>query len=191
MQLQEIIDAKVRILDSDEVSVKTCCAKGLDATVEDALKPNKRGDEDVVCFNLILHHLVGVNEFTTLNLQRQALDVWGNQAKMIFVNELSYDSFIGNVSGRLIYFITSNKILSSLAQTISRFVPSLHANTFGVGVRFRSHVEWIKLFEQWGFRVVSSVRGPATSISLARRLLLIRSIRKDSYILMSRMQTIQ
>jgi len=181
--LKKNIDANVRVLDTDLVSVNTCIAKGLDAIVDDALNPQLRGDEDVVCFNLILHHLVGIDENATLNLQRKVLGVWANQARAIFVNELIYDSYVRNLSGQLIYFITSSKVLSAIASSISRFIPSLRANTFGVGVRFRARDEWIKLFEQQGFCVVSTVRGPEKFVSIPRRLLLIRSFRQDSFLL--------
>ena len=36
-------------------------------------------------------------------------------------------------------------------------VPSLKANTFGVGVRFRAHGEWLRVFESAGYDVKSSV----------------------------------
>lgn len=189
--LQKLIDAKVRVIDTDLVAIETCLAKGVDAAVDDALKPKPQGDEDVVVFNLILHHLVGTDELATLNMQRQALGAWINHAKAIFVTEYIYDSYVGNISGRLIYFITSSRMLSAIASMISRFVPSLRANTFGVGVRFRARMEWIKVFEQLGFRVVSSVRGAEKGVSLPRRLLLIRSCREDGFLLQPETQTLR
>lgn len=181
--LRKCIEAKVRVIDTDFVSVNKCIEKGIEAAVDDALKPDIKGDENVVCFNLMLHHLVGNDECANLHMQRQALIAWINQAKAIFVTEYIYDSYVGNVSGRLIYSITSSKMLSAIASLVSRFVPSLRANTLGVGVRFRARVEWIKMFEDIGFRVVSSVRGGEKGVSPARRLLLIRSCREDSFLL--------
>ena len=62
-------------------------------------------------------------------------------------------------------------------------VPSLRANTFGVGVRFRAADEWSKLFRQAGYEVVASQRGSDERVSLGRRMLLIKSCRRDSFVL--------
>lgn len=173
----------VRVLDTDPASIEACRAKGLDAEVGDALRPQPRGDEDVVCFNLVLHHLVGRHEADTLALQRQALTAWRGRARVVFVDEYIYDAWFANAAGRLIYAITSSRALSTLASAVSRFVPSLRANTFGVGVRFRAHEEWRRVFASAGYRVVAAVRGAEERVSPARRLLLIRSCRRDSFAL--------
>lgn len=183
--VRKCIGAKVRVLDTDPIAIKTCLDKGLDASLEDALHPKHRGDEDVVCLNLILHHMIGSDERATLLMQQQALKTWADHARFIFVNELSYESYFANLSGKLIYFITSSKLLSAIASAVSRFVPSLRANTFGVGVRFRGGVEWVKLFEQSGFRVVASVQGVEKSVSLPQRILLIKKISQDSWLIES------
>lgn len=71
-----------------------------------------------------------------------------------------YESFvINNFSGWLIYQITSNSALSVLGNFIAKFIPSLKANTFGVGVRFRSHKEWQRMFESLGFEIVNTKIG--------------------------------
>lgn len=181
--LQRVTGRQVRVLDTDRVSVESCLASGIEAVVDDALAPHIRGDEDVVCFNLILHHLVGPSEAATLDLQRRALEAWRSHARAVFVHEYIYDSYVGTLSGRLIYEITSSRLLSALASAVSRLVPSLRANTFGVGVRFRAREEWVKLFESLGFKVTGSVRGVEEGVSPARRLLLIRSCRRDSFLL--------
>ena len=66
---------------------------------------------------------------------------------------------------------------------IAKLSPSLKANTFGVGVRFRSHKEWCKLFESLGFKVVGTKIGEEEFVSLPRRLLLIKNCRRDSFLL--------
>ena len=119
----------MRVIDTDPHSVRTCLAKGVDAALDDALAPHLRGDEDVVCFKLIQHHLVGPDEAATLALQRQALAAWRPRARAVFVNEYIYDSHFATLSGRLIYEITSNRALSALASVLNRVVPSLRANT--------------------------------------------------------------
>jgi hypothetical protein len=153
--------------------------------VGDALHLNKQGDEGIVCFNLILHHLVANTEATTKQLQSNAIVGWKGDGVKVFVNEYIYESWFAGFSGWLIYQITKNRILSLLGRAISQFVPSLRANTFGVGVRFRSRNEWHRMFEKAGFRLVGEVQGENEFISFPRRLLLIREIRRDSFLLTS------
>lgn len=176
----------VRVLDMDPTSVQACRAKGVDAIVGDALQPQVLGDEDVVCFNLVLHHLVGDNETSTRSLQAQALACWRDRARLLFVNEYIYESYLPDAAGRLIYAITRSRWLSSMAAAVSRVVPSLRANTFGVGVRFRDHAGWRRMFEGLGFELLGAVQGEDETVSLPRRLLLIRSIRRDSFVLATR-----
>lgn len=175
---------KVSVLDSDMQSLNFCKQAGVDATYGDALKPAITGDEDMICFNLILHHLVSSSEHETYKMQCHALSVWHSTARAIFINEYIYESFIINdFSGWLIYQITSNSVLSKLGNFVAKFAPSLKANTFGVGVRFRSHKEWCKIFESLGFEIIGTKIGKEEPVSLARRLLLIKNRRRDSFLL--------
>jgi hypothetical protein len=178
------LDAQV--VDMDPGSVAACVEKGVPAEIGDALNPAQRGDEDVVSFNLILHHLVAASDTETEALQKRALAVWQRKAKAVFVNEYIYDSYFGHVSGWLIYQITSSQLLSAIGKLVAKFVPSLRANTFGTGVRFRAHNEWVDLFERIGFSVAAHRRGAEEDVSLARRLLMIKSCRRDSYLLVAK-----
>lgn len=120
----------------------------------------------------------------TLKLQKRALYFWHGKINAIFVNEYIYESFyIKNFSGWLIYQITSNSFLSWVGHFIAKVFPSLHANTSNVGVRFRSHTEWRKLFESLGFDVCKTSIGKQEHVSLPRRLLLIKNCRRDSFLL--------
>ncbi len=182
--LQKLLpQAQIRVLDMDEISVQMAKERGILAVHGDALSPPISGDEDVACFNLILHHLIGKSEAATLDMQSRALLAWRDQAKWLFVDEYIYDSYLLNLSGKLIYWITRSRLLSAIGRIAAKFVPSLNANTFGIGVRFRSNSEWRHIFAKLGFEVVDYVRGPEENVSLARRLLLIRSCRRDSYLL--------
>lgn len=181
--LKEAANAHVRVLDADPACVRACEAKAVPATLGDAISPHIQGDEDVVCFNLILHHLVGDNERATRNLQLGALAAWRNQVRAVFVHESVYDSYLFGLSGRAIYFITGSAVLSLVARVVGKFVPSLKANTLGVGVRFRGQAEWIRIFSAAGYRVVRVVPGSEEGSPLTRRLLLIRSCRRDSFLL--------
>ncbi|UNK78552.1 hypothetical protein MNQ96_13405 [Sphingopyxis granuli] len=173
----------VRVVDMDPESVARCEARSVPSQLGDALNPPFSGDEACVCFNLILHHLVAEDEERTRGLQIGALRAWKDHETPIFVNEYIYESFVGMLSGRLIYAITSSRLLSAAAAFAARFVPALRANTFGVGVRFRSHGEWLKLFREAGFAAEAVRVGADEDVKPPLRLLLIKAIRRDSFIL--------
>ena len=188
LQLQRELGCHVRVIDTDPASIQECRNAGLDADCADALNLLTMRMEDVVAFNLVLHHLVGKSERATRELQSRAITTWLPHARVVFVNEYIYESFIGNLSGWLIFQITKNPLLSALGRWASHFIPSLSANTFGVGVRFRSNQEWMRLFEEAGFSVKAHVRGAAEGVSPLWRLLLIRRISRDSFRLEPRQQ---
>ena len=185
-RLAHLTGRKVRVIDTDAASVEASRKAGVDAVLGDALDPKAAGDEGVVTFNLILHHLVGPSEKATRELQIRALAAWRSRAPEIFVNEYIYQSVVGTFSGWLIYRITKSRILSWVGRAVSLVLRSLRANTFGVGVRFRAHEEWRRLFDEAGFEVVSAVTGEREPVSLPRRLLLIKAIRRDSFLLRPR-----
>jgi hypothetical protein len=182
--VQRELGVPVRVLDSDPVSIAACAGSGVEAVLDDALAPVVRGDETVACFNLILHHLVAAGEGDTRVLQERALRAWQGRASLVFVNEYIYESWIWrDASARLIFLITNSGLLSRLAAALSRFVPSLRANTFGVGVRFRPRGQWVQIFESCGYRVEGVRTGTEEPVSLPRRLLGIRNCRRDSFLL--------
>jgi hypothetical protein len=176
-------DYAVKVIDMDPASIMACKNANIDAVQGDAIKPTISGNEDIVCFNLILHHLVADTEHDTTALQSNALAAWLPQAKAVFVNEYIYESYITNLSGWLIFQITKSSALSAIGSLVSKIIPSLKANTFGVGVRFRSHDEWQKIFNAIGFTVKQTVIGADEPVSLARRILFIKTIRRDSFML--------
>lgn len=185
-QVAERMALATRVIDSDERSISLCrqdYGHKVDCEVGDALQPQIHGDEDVICFNLVLHHLVAGTERETRELQMRALAAWLRQAKYVFVNEYIYESHLRNLSGRIIFGITSSSTLSRIAAFVGRFVPALRANTAGVGVRFRAHDEWKQLFEECGLRVVATIQGKREPLLAARKLLLIKEMRKDSFLL--------
>lgn len=182
-RLAQVTGWKVRVIDMDATSVETCRRHSVDAVQGDALRPHVAGDEQIVCFNLILHHLVADSERGTRGLQIQALAAWRGHARAVFVNEYIYESYIRGCSAALIFGITRSRVLSRIARTLATFVPSLRANTFGVGVRFRDHEAWRGLFGAAGYEVKAVMRGDPEPISLPRRLLLIKCCRRDSFLL--------
>lgn len=183
--LTETAGYPMRVMEMDRRSVEACLEQGIDACLGDALAPDIRGDEKIVSFNLILHHLVGKTEAETRALQLKALRAWRGTGARIFVNEYIYQSFVGRVSPRLIYEITSSKVLSAIGALVGKVIPAFRANTFGVGVRFRSHEQWLEFFAEAGFRVVDKCIGNPEPISPPLRLLMIKTIRRDSFLLES------
>jgi hypothetical protein len=183
VQVSNDCNIGARVLDADEVSVKACRAAGIGAIKGDALNPPIQGDETIISFNLILHHLVASNEAMTRGLQTKALTAWLSADRRIFVNEYIYESYLGTVSGWLIYQITSSALLSLIGRAVARVVPAFKANTFGVGVRFRAHHEWILLFRQAGYQLRGVRVGKAEKVAWPLRLLLIKEIRRDSFLL--------
>jgi len=181
--LRDQSSIRVRVIDMDPGSIEICRSQGVDGRIGDALEPIAEGDERMVCFNLILHHLVGADEAATRTLQKKALAAWRQRGTPVFVNEYIYQSFLRRVSGRLIYEITSSRLLSAAARAVAKVVPPLRANTFGTGVRFRSHEEWRELFAEVGYRVADHRTGRPETVALPLRLLLIRDIRRDSFLL--------
>jgi hypothetical protein len=187
--LNELTGRKVRVIDTDFASIEACARAGVEAVCGDALSPELTGREGIATFNLILHHLVGRSERETLDLQRHALTVWRRQVRAVFVSEYIYESYVGTISGWLIFQITRSRLLSWVARVISTIAPSLRANTFGVGVRFRDGCEWVRLFESAGYEVKSRIAGDQDSVSLARRMLLIKSTHIDSFLLRPSVQS--
>ena len=183
--LKEKLGYQVRVVDADSKSVNACLQRGIDATIGDCASMQFNKDDRIICFNLILHHLVADNEEMTIALQSRTLRNCHGNARKVFVNEYIYESYINNFSGLLIYKITSSAILSAIGKTISRIVPSFRANTFGTGVRFRSHEEWRRLFQNSGLSVSKTLTGMEEKVDLPLRLLLIKSIRRDSFLLES------
>lgn len=189
--LSEAQGVRVRVIDMDPGSVEAAQHAGLESVVGDALQPEFQGDEKVTCFNLILHHLIASTEGETRALQIKALKAWRGRGGAVFVNEYIYESYLGTVSGALIYAITVNPILSWLAKSAARWIPAFRANTFGVGVRFRAHEEWLRLFAEAGFRVADVSIGAPEPISRPLRILLIKTIRRDSFRLESSLGDVQ
>ena len=182
-RLADATSRVVRVVDADPNSVEACKRTGIPAAVGDALAPTIVGDEDMVCFNLILHHLVGSSEAITRQQQSKALHVWLGKARRIFINEYIYESYFGSLSGWLIFQITGSRALSRIARIVARVVPALRANTFGVGVRFRARGDWIRLFRAAGYDVKASIEGDEEYVAPPLRLLLIKCIRRDSFLL--------
>lgn len=147
-QLSNKTGYTVKVMDMDPASVDICRSNGIDAEIGDAITPKISASVDAVCLNLILHHLVGVSESDTRQLQTKAMSVWVASSKFLFVHEYIYESYFGGFSGWLIFQITKSSFLSWFGKMGAKLMPSLKANTFDVGVRFRAAEEWREILKR-------------------------------------------
>ena len=62
-KIAEFYQRLVRVIDLDKVALeKVSTHSNVESVYGDALDPSISGDEGIVCFNLVLHHLVGKNQ---------------------------------------------------------------------------------------------------------------------------------
>lgn len=186
---QKFTQCSVTILDLSQWSVDKAKARGVTAVLGSILDPPASLTVqrfDVVVFNMILHHLVGDSDNLTEQNQKQALRVAASllsSGGRIIFNEYCYSGFMyDDVSGRLIYELTSSKALAGVIRAIGRLFPKhLSANTVGVGVRFRPLRRWEQLGAASGLVLQRTLDGPPDPPSLVRRVsLLIREVRRSS-----------
>lgn len=113
-----------------------------------ALLPGQRFD--VVCFNWVLHHLVGPSHAQSTAHQEKALQ---DAARLLSprgrlsVIENFYDGWgVDALPGRIIFELTASRALAGLMR-------SMGANTAGVGVCFRSRRDWERVLTRAGLAV--------------------------------------
>ena len=175
-----------QIVEIDPSLAEACVEHGRPAESRESLNSVQCGGEDIVSSNLTLHHPVAAFHTETEVLQKRANAVWQRKAMAMFVNKYLYESCIGNALGWLIYRFISSQPLSALGQEVVKFVLSLRANTCSIGVRSRADQELTDLFYGLGFTVAAYRIGPEENVSLARRILIIKSCRRDSYLLVAK-----
>jgi len=174
----------VTVWDIDPEAVRLARLRGVNAVEKNILTSIEKQPVDVMFFNLVLHHLVGSSNKQTLETQRVALENAKRCANTILVHEYIYESyFFDELSSWLIWLLTSSTSLVRLLRMIGKIVPSLNANTLGVGVRFHCKSGWKRQFEEAGFMVVNSIDCQREHVSLARRILLIRNLYRTTFLL--------
>lgn len=188
--LQEEFPAmRATILDIDESAVFKARGRGLAAepgSILERLPEHIPGEFDVICFNLVLHHIVAGGARKTRELQMRALSLAGKRLSgngSVFVHEICYEGRIfPDSTGAMIFQALSNPLFAGIARLAGRFVPSLRANTVGVGVRFRPSSGWVRLIEEAGGKSLKVRPGGTEGHSLSRRLLLnVREVRRCSF----------
>jgi SAM-dependent methyltransferase len=187
----EFPHAEITILDLDEQSVMKGTKLGLNAIHGSIIDPPaaiRSRKFDVISLNLMLHHIIGDDDWSTLALQRCALtrvcELLANQGH-IFLHEICYEGrLFRDSSARLIYQVTASRCLGKALKLVGKAMPALSANTAGVGVRFRSMHGWSVLANSLKLKVVSVCQSEPEGHSWLRRtLLLIREVRRQSYLL--------
>jgi SAM-dependent methyltransferase len=124
---------------------------------------------DLIFFNWVLHHIVADNYATSRRAMSRALMMCSKQLRpggKVSILENLYDGLlIDSLPSRLIYFLTSSRMLQPLT---SRF----GANTAGVGVCFLSRVMWQKTIEGAGLKITRFTDDVRWSFPFYKRALL-------------------
>jgi len=179
------------ILDLDEASVIKGMNLGLTAIHGSIIEPPAAilsRKFDVISFNLVLHHIIGDTDSSTVDLQRRALcqacTLLTNGGRL-FVHEICYEGrLVPDSSALLIYQISSSRRFSRALRFVGKISPALRSNTAGIGVRFRPASGWVSLAGTLGLQVIGACEGGPEGHSLLRKtLLLIREVRRCSLVL--------
>ena len=182
--LGEELGLTVTVWDIDAEAIRLARLKGVNAIEKNILTTIEKYSVDVMLFNLVLHHLVGSSNRETLATQKTALENAKCCTNTIIVHEYIYESyFFDGLSSYLIWLLTSSTSLVRLLAMIGKIIPSLNANTIGVGVRFNCKSGWRRLFQDAGFRIVNSIDCQREHVSFPRRILLIRNLYRTTFLL--------
>jgi SAM-dependent methyltransferase len=172
------------VWDIDPRAIRLARLRGVAAEHKDILLGTDFQSADVVLFNLVLHHLVMSSNRDTLDAQRRALTNSLECSDTVLVHEYVYQSFVWEgLSAYIIWVLTSSRILARALSFIGRLIPSLNANTVGIGVRFHSKKGWCNQFEQAGFELVRAIDCEDELVSPARRLLFIKRLHRTTFLL--------
>lgn len=131
---------------------------------------------DIVFFNYALHHFIANDYRASRGIQRRTIAAAGrvltSGGRISIIENMCTGQLPGNVSGRLIYELTSNDRLASI-------VKHLGANTAGTGVCFSDCATWADELEVAGFSVQNKrLQSWKNDLHVLKRtLLLIRDLR--------------
>jgi hypothetical protein len=106
---------------------------------------------DLICFNWLLHHLVGnsysetrINMSTAINSVIPLITPHGR----VSIFENMYNGLaIDGLPSRLIFMLTSSKAITGI-------IKKMGANTAGVGVCFLSQKQWIETISKAGLKLL-------------------------------------
>lgn len=185
--------ASVTVMDLDGTAVTKAREKGIFAVNGSILEPvpvELYGQKfDIVCFNLVLHHIVTGRLFGTRHIQKKSLENASsliNTNGILFIHEICYEgAILKGFPGWMIYLLTSSRLLEPFFNAIGKLSRSLFANTTGIGVRYRSDEGWRKIFsEVQVFSFDQSLTGTPEGHPRLRNFVLgIKSVRRRSYLI--------
>ena len=174
---REYPNMRATILDLDNLAIEKAASNGLNGIVGSVLNPPSQLTSqkfDVICFNLVLHHIIATKDSDTRKLQSLALfnaRAISSVGGSIFIHEICYEGrFFSGSSSAIIFHILTNALLSKMTLFISKYVPSLKANTLGVGVRYRAYDAWVKLIKLSGYNIAQECKSGKEGHSFVRRV---------------------
>jgi SAM-dependent methyltransferase len=138
---------------------------------------------DLICFNWLLHHLVGNSYFETRNNISTAIDsaipLLTYRGRISIFENMYNGLVIDWLPGRLIFALTSSKEIAVL-------IKKMGANTAGVGVCFLSHKQWVNTVNKSNLEIMKYSNDEKWPIPLPWYLFLhIKSIRCGHFWLMN------
>jgi SAM-dependent methyltransferase len=106
---------------------------------------------DLVCFNWLLHHLVGNSYSETRNNISTAVDsamsLLTPRGRLSICENMYNGLVIDWLPSRLIFVLTSSKAIASI-------IKRMGANTAGVGVCFLSYNQWVETIEKTSLKIL-------------------------------------
>jgi len=136
---------------------------------------------DLICFNWLLHHLVLRSYDATCRLQLQTIaaarNLLSSRGKICVFEDLYEGIFLDTLPSRIIYQLTSSRILSPL-------IKRMGANTAGCGVCFHSLSQWDEFFREGKLAIEQFHTYEKWPVSQLRRIALhLGSARIGQYLL--------
>jgi Methyltransferase domain len=124
---------------------------------------------DLICFNWLLHHLIGNSYLDTRKNMYTAIDtivpLLTDRGRVSIFENMYNGLFIDGLPSLLIFTLTSSK-------AIAGFIKKMGANTAGVGVCFLSQKQWTKVLDQTNLKLLKYTDDDKWPIPLKLNVLL-------------------
>ncbi len=106
---------------------------------------------DLICFNWLLHHLIGYSYPETrsnmLTAIKAVLPLLSSQGRISIFENMYNGLIFDGLPSKLIFTLTSSKIIAGL-------IKKMGANTAGVGVCFLSQQQWIETISKTSLKLL-------------------------------------
>lgn len=124
---------------------------------------------DLICFNWLLHHLIGNSYLDTRKNMYTAIDtvvpLLTDRGRVSIFENMYNGLVVDGLPSLLIFTLTSSK-------AIAGFIKKMGANTAGVGVCFLSQKQWTKVLDRTSLKLLKYTDDDKWSISLKLNVLL-------------------